>query len=79
MFSVPKDRAKAFEEAMSGKLDDMKFKKCEDTKTVDEIIGSYESIAHEAGIQGTPFFFIKGQVVNGANIPAIEKILGNEK
>jgi len=74
-----KDRTKAFEEAMSGKLDDMKFKKCEDTKAADEVIGHYESIAHEAGIQGTPFFFIKGQAISGANIPAIEKILGNDK
>jgi thiol:disulfide interchange protein DsbC len=74
-----KDRAKAFKEAMSGKLDDMKFKKCKDTKAADEIIGNYESIAREAGIRGTPFFFIKGQVITGANIPAIEKILGNEK
>jgi thiol:disulfide interchange protein DsbC len=73
-----KDRAKAYEEAMTGKLDDMKFAKCQDA-TAEETLAAYEKIAADVGIQGTPFFFIKGQTVTGANIPVIENILGSDK
>jgi thiol:disulfide interchange protein DsbC len=73
-----KDRARAYEEAMTGKLDDMKFAKCQNA-AADETLTAYEKIAADVGIQGTPFFFIKGQTVAGANIPAIENILGGDK
>jgi len=74
------DRAKAYEEAMTGKLDDMKFTPCKNDK-VDELLKAHKEIGDRVGVAGTgtPLFLINGQVVNGANIPLIEKILGEKK
>jgi len=70
------DKAKAYEEAMTGKLDDMKFKKCDDQQAQD-VLKSYIELAGKLGVRGTPFFFIDGQTaVPGADIPKIEKLLG---
>jgi thiol:disulfide interchange protein DsbC len=75
-----KDQAKAYEEAMTGKLDDMKFTPSDDAATVELF-----KIHKETGVKvggasiGTPLFLIDGQVVKGANIPQIEKILGAKK
>lgn len=75
-----KDRAKAYEEAMTGKLDDMKFKPCDDAKAA-ELAKAHKEIGDKAGIPGlgTPMFVIDGQVVRGANTPEMEKILGAKK
>jgi thiol:disulfide interchange protein DsbC len=75
-----KDRAKAYEEAMTGKLDEMKFKPCDDAK-VTELVKTLKEIGSKIGIEGigTPLFVIDGQVVRGANMPEIEKILGAKK
>jgi len=72
------DRAKAYEEAMAGKLDDMKFKPCDDTAAA-ELVKTHKEIGNKIGVEGTPLFMIDGQIVNGANIPQIEKILGDKK
>jgi thiol:disulfide interchange protein DsbC len=71
-----KDRTKAYEEAMGGKLDDMKFKACDDTKAA-ELAQTHKELGDKAGIPGlgTPMFVIDGQVVRGANMPEFEKIL----
>jgi len=69
------DKAKAYEEAMTGKLDDQKFATC-DKKDVEETIRMHKELAQSLGIEATPFFFIDGQVVQGADMPAIEKLLG---
>ena len=73
-----KDRAKAYEDAMSGKLDDMKLKLC-DSNDVESLITVHRETAAKIGVTGTPFFFINGQPVSGANIPQIEKLLGGNK
>ena len=75
-----KDQAKAYEEAMTGKLDDMKFKTCEDAAAANWSRPTRRS-ASKIGIEGlgTPIFVIDGQVVRGANMPQIEKILGAKK
>jgi thiol:disulfide interchange protein DsbC len=75
-----KDRAKAYEEAMTGKLDEMKFKPCDDAKAA-ELVKTHKEIGDKIGIAGlgTPMFVIDGQVVRGANMPEIEKILGAKK
>ena len=75
-----KDQAKAYEEAMTGKLDDMKFKSCDDAAAA-ELVKTHKELGNKAGIAGlgTPMFVIDGQVVRGANIPEIEKILGAKK
>ena len=65
---------------MTGKLDDMKFKPCDDAAAA-ELVKTHKEIGNKAGIAGlgTPLFVIDGQVVRGANIPQIEKILGASK
>ena len=72
-----KDQGKAYEEAMTGKLDEMKFAPCDDAVAA-ELFKIHKEIGEKAGGAsiGTPLFMIDGQVVNGANIPQIEKILG---
>jgi thiol:disulfide interchange protein DsbC len=75
-----KDRAKAYEDAMTGKLDDMKFTPCDDAAAA-ELFKTHKETGEKVGAAsiGTPLFMIDGQVVNGANIPQIEKILGANK
>jgi thiol:disulfide interchange protein DsbC len=71
------DRVKAYEEAMTGKLDDMKFKPCEDAAAA-ELVKTHKEIGDKIGIPGlgTPMFVIDGQFIRGANMPEMEKILG---
>jgi thiol:disulfide interchange protein DsbC len=75
-----KDRAKAYEEAMTGKLDEMKFTPCDDAVAA-ELLNSHKAIGDKVGISGlgTPMFVIDGQFVKGADMPQIEKILGAKK
>ena len=75
-----KDQAKAYEEAMTGKLDEMKFTPCADAAAA-ELLKIHKETGEKAGggAIGTPLFMIDGQVVKGANIPQIEKILGAKK
>ncbi len=74
------DRAKAYEEAMTGKLDKMEFTPCDDAAAT-ELAKAHKEIGDKIGIPGlgTPMFVIDGQFVKGANIPQIEKILGAKK
>lgn len=72
------DRARAYEEAMAGKLDDMKFKPCEDV-AVTALVQTHKEIGARIGVTGTPLFLIDGQVIGGADIPRMEKILGSKK
>lgn len=72
------DRIKAYEEAMAGKLDNMKFTPCQNA-TVEEVMTAHKKIGEKIGVAGTPLFLIDGQVVSGANIPRMEKILGDKK
>jgi thiol:disulfide interchange protein DsbC len=72
------DRVRAYEEAMTGKLDDMKFKPCDDAAAA-ELLRAHKEISTRTGISGTPLFLIDGQVVSGADIPKMEKILGVKK
>ena len=72
------DKAKAYEDAMEGKLDDMKLAICNDS-AVEELAKTHRETALNLGLTGTPMFFINGQPVVGANIPVIEKLLGDNK
>ena len=74
------DRARAYEEAMTGKLDDMKFTPCENGEA-DNLLKAHKEIGDRIGVAGTgtPLFLIDGQIVNGANIPLMEQILGAKK
>jgi thiol:disulfide interchange protein DsbC len=77
IFCAP-DKIKAYEEAMAGKLDDMKFKTCQDAEAED-LLKAHRDITARVGVQSTPMFLIDGQVVNGADIPLMERILGAKK
>jgi thiol:disulfide interchange protein DsbC len=72
------DRGKAYEEAMAGKLDDMKFTPCK-SDVVEDLLKTHREIGDRVGVTGTPLFLIDGQVVFGADIPRMEKILGSQK
>jgi thiol:disulfide interchange protein DsbC len=72
------DKAKAYEDAMTGKLDDMKFKVCQDA-AAEDLYRAHREIMARAGMQSTPLFLIDGQVVSGADIPLMERILGSGK
>jgi len=72
------NRAKVYEEAMTGKLDDMKFTPCK-TAAVDDLLKAHREIGDRVGVTGTPLFLIDGQVVFGADIPGMERILGGKK
>ena len=71
------DRAKAFDDVMKGKIDGRKYETCKNMK-VDELMALHKSEAARLNVSATPFFIIDGKVVNGADIPRIEKIL-NQK
>ncbi len=70
-----KDREKAYEEAMTGKLDGMTFAVCSD-EAVEKLINEHKEIAKDIGISSTPQFWVNGRHVSGANIPLIKSLLG---
>ncbi|OPY12504.1 MAG: putative thiol:disulfide interchange protein DsbC precursor [Syntrophus sp. PtaB.Bin001] len=73
-----KDQGKAYEEAMTGKLDDMKFKPCKNA-TAEATLQKHKDVATRLGLTGTPFFLIGNQPIIGANIPLMEKLLAPVK
>jgi thiol:disulfide interchange protein DsbC len=72
------DRTLAYEEAMTGKLDSMKFTPCEDAAAI-ESAKTHAEIGVRIGVNGTPLFLINGQVVEGADIALMTQILGGKK
>ena len=72
------DRGKAYEEAMAGKLDDMKFTPCK-SDAVEDLLKTHREIGDRVGVTGTPLFLIDGHVVFGADIPQMERILDSKK
>jgi len=73
-----KDAAKAYADVMSGKLDNnAQLNICKDAK-LDEKIKAHIQHASRVGLRGTPLFYIKGTVVDGFEIPTIEKLLKEE-
>jgi thiol:disulfide interchange protein DsbC len=63
---------------MTGKLDDMKFTPCK-TAAVEDLLKAHREIGDRVGVTGTPLLLIDGQVIFGADIPRMEKILGSQK
>ncbi|MBA4390778.1 MAG: protein-disulfide isomerase [Syntrophus sp. (in: bacteria)] len=71
------DQAKAYEDAMKGKLDDQKYEVCKKQEAVD-LLKLHKDIGGKIGINGTPFFIINGKkTVVGANAKEIEAALNN--
>ena len=69
-----KDKGKAFDEVMKGKIDGQKYQTCTNAE-VDELIKIHKSEGEKLGVSSTPYFIIDGKVVSGADIPQIEKLL----
>jgi thiol:disulfide interchange protein DsbC len=69
------DKAHALEEVMNGQLDGKEAPACTDKK-VDALLKEHMDMGSKLGVRATPAFWINGQYVAGANIPAMEGILG---
>lgn len=73
------NRAEAYKAAMTGKLDDIELKTCdeEETKSLLEV---HQGVADMLGIHGTPFFFVdENTAVFGADIQKLEQLLHDRK
>lgn len=69
------NKIKAYEEAMTGKLDNAEQSAtCTDSQA-DEIIKTHRKFAAQIGIRSTPFFYLKGEAVEGFDASSLEKIL----
>lgn len=68
------DRAKAYEEAMQGKLDSKKYEVCQ-KKEIDDLVSVHREASKKMGINSTPFFIVNGKPVSGANQGEIDKAL----
>ena len=72
-----KDQVKAYEEIMSGKLDNnAKLNACSDKKAEDSL-KLHKKFAAQIGITSTPFFFAKGQAIVGFEASAFDQLLKN--
>ncbi|MDP2854197.1 MAG: DsbC family protein [Smithellaceae bacterium] len=70
-----KDKTKAYDDVLGGKLDgNAQLNLCKD-KNVEELIKAHGETSAKIGVRATPLFYIKGQVVSGFDQPAIEKLL----
>lgn len=69
-----KDAVKAYEDALSGKLDNIQLAACTEKK-VDETVKAHMKLASQIGVKATPLFYIKGQIVEGFDPAAIEELL----
>ncbi|MCG6551364.1 MAG: DsbC family protein [Candidatus Magnetominusculus sp. LBB02] len=72
------DKKKALEDVMAGKHDNDALELCSDPK-IDELLAAHKAAGDAAGVAGTPLLVINGTVVDGANMPLIEKLLSEGK
>lgn len=72
------DKAKAYDEAMSGKLDDKKYQSCKKPEA-DDLLKQHKDLAMSLGISSTPLFIVNNKVVPGADIPKLEEALKQSK
>ena len=68
------DRAKAYEEVMSGKLDKDKYETCKKPE-VEDLLKANKDLAAKMGVNSTPFFIVNGKAISGADIPKLEEAL----
>jgi thiol:disulfide interchange protein DsbC len=62
---------------MNGQLDGKAVPACSDAKA-EALLREHKDLGTKLGVRGTPAFWVNGQYVAGANIPAIEGILGRK-
>lgn len=68
------DRAKAYEEVMSGKIDNQKYEVCKSPE-VEDLLKLYKELGQKQGVNSTPFFIVNGKPVSGADFPRLEEAL----
>jgi thiol:disulfide interchange protein DsbC len=68
------DKAKAYEEAMQGKLDNQKYEICKKPE-IDDLVRIHKDASKKMGINSTPFFIVNGKSISGANTSEIDKAL----
>ncbi|MBF0567103.1 MAG: DsbC family protein [Nitrospirae bacterium] len=70
-----KNPAGTLEEVMSGQYDKEMPKPCNDEKNV-SLLKEFREIGLKLGITATPSLYVNGNFISGANIQAIEQIIG---
>ena len=69
------NKLKTYEEVMTGKFDNnAQLNACTDPKA-EEIIKTHKKLAAQIGIRSTPFFYFKGQAIDGFEAPVFEQLL----
>lgn len=69
-----KDPIVAYDEALSGQLDDEEIEVCNDDKKV-ALLAEHQQIGQKLGVRGTPSLWVNGEFVSGADIKKIVQIL----
>jgi thiol:disulfide interchange protein DsbC len=69
------DKAQTYEDVLSGKLDGNAQLNLCNSKEVESMLQNHRQVSAKVGVQATPLFYIKGEVVPGFDQPAIEKLL----
>jgi thiol:disulfide interchange protein DsbC len=69
------DKASTLKDVFQGKYDSSLPKAAGDTG----LLNDHKKLTAQSGLQGTPAYFIDGVFVHGANVPAIEKVIGTGK
>jgi len=72
------DRGKAYEDVMAGARDGVGPEVCKNPQA-DEMLKQHRELGQRLGLEGTPFFVIDGEVVAGADLPRMEKLLEGKK
>lgn len=70
------NRAKAYHEVMSGKLDGSDVRKLPVTPRGVKLQEQQQEIAKKAGIDATPTFMLFGRIIEGFDLVKIEALLG---
>ena len=73
-----KDKQKAYEEVMSGELDNKEIAVCSD-ETVQTLLDEHKKAARTVGVQGTPTLVVNGTLVAGANFAQIDRLLNSHE
>jgi len=73
-----KDKQKAYEEVMSGELDNKEIAVCSD-ETVQTLLDEHKKAARTVGVQGTPTLVVNGALVAGANFAQIDRLLNSHE
>jgi len=68
------DKAAAYEEAMTGKLDSKKYEVCKSPE-VDALVTLYREQSAKMGVNSTPFFIVNGKAISGADFQRLDQAL----